>query len=331
MSMQIQFRDNLRKFLSRNDLLIERIFKGIMAFVCFMIINANFGYSSVLNSLWLPLVVAVLCAFVPGSALSLVVIVYWLIHLASLQTDIALVAALLFGVAYAFTTIYQGSIYYNVIGIPLAYPIRIPYVLPVQSALLGKSSEVITVICGSVIAYYLKSVKEHAAQIIDSQSSVSVSDILMDGMLSNTMFYVFLTAMVAAFLVTYVLRCSTISNAWLLGSLAGVSVEFIILLAGYLILNRGSQIPFLIIGNLVTLASAFVSSYLFFDLDYTRTEKVQFEDDDYYYYVTAVPKVKIEKEAKEIKKITEGNPSARNAKMNFSEEKKDRKEVTEVE
>ncbi len=331
MSMQVQFRDNLRKILSQNDRMIERIFKGIMAFICFMIINANFGYSSVLNSLWLPLVVAVLCAFVPGSALSLVVIVYLLIHLASLQADIALVAALLFGVSYAFTTIYQGSIYYNVIGIPLAYPIRIPYALPVLSALLGKASEVITVICGSVIAYYLKSVKEHAAQIIDSQSNVSVSDILMDGMLSNTMFYVFLTAMVAAFLVTYVLRCSTISNAWLLGSLVGVSVEFVILLAGYLILNRESQIPALLFGNLFTLAAAFVTSYIFFDLDYSRTEKVQFEDDDYYYYVTAVPKVKIEKEAKEIKKITEGNPSARNAKMNFSEEKKEGKEVTEVE
>ena len=28
-------------------------------------------------------------------------------------------------------------------------------------------------------------------------------------------------------------------------------------------------------------------------MDYTRTEKVQFEDDDYYYYVKAVPKIKV--------------------------------------
>ena len=30
--------------------------------------------------------------------------------------------------------------------------------------------------------------------------------------------------------------------------------------------------------------------FLFMDLDYDRTERVQFEDDDYYYYVKAVPK-----------------------------------------
>ena len=328
MTSRIQLRDDLRRFLSQNDRYIKRVLKGIAAFASFMIINSNFGYSSVLSSLWLPLAIAILCAFIPASALSLVVIVYLLIHLASLQADIAFVAALLFGVAYVFTNIYQGKIYYNVIGIPLGYHIRIPYVFPIQSALLGKASEVITVICGSVIAYYLKSVKEHAAQIIDNQSNISVSDILMAGMLSNTLFYVFMTAMIAAFLVTYVLRCSTISNAWILGSVAGVSVEFVILLAGYLILNRSSQILFLIFGNVIALIVAFVTNYLFFDLDYSRTEKVQFEDDDYYYYVTAVPKVKIEKEAKEIKKITEGNPSARNAKMNFAEEEgKDVKEV----
>lgn len=331
MSFGIQFRENLRRFLSQNDRVLERILKGLMAFVSFMVINANFGYSTVLNSLWLPIMVAILCAFIPGSALSLVVIVYLLIHMASLQADIALVAALLFGVAYVFTNIYEGRIYYNVIGIPLGYQLRIPYAFPVLSALLGKSGEVITVICGSVIAYYLKSVKEHAAQIIDNQSNISVSDILMDGMLSNTMFYVFMTAMVAAFLVTYVLRCSTVSHAWVLGSVVGVSVEFIILLAGYLILNRESQIPYLIFGNLVTLLLALGASYLFFDLDYTRTEKVQFEDDDYYYYVTAVPKVRIEKESIEVKKITEGNPSARNAKMNFSDGKKEGKEVNGVE
>lgn len=331
MNSGVQFRENLRRFLSQNDRVLERILKGLMAFASFLIINSNFGYSTVLNSVWLPVMVAVLCAFIPGSALTLVVIVYLLIHMASLQADIALVAALLFGVAYVFTNIYEGRIYYNVIGIPLTYQLRVPYVFPVLSALLGKSSEVITVICGSVIAYYLKSVKEHAAQIIDNQSNISVSDILMDGMLSNTMFYVFMTAMVAAFLVTYVLRCSTIHNAWVLGSIVGVSVEFVILLAGYLILNRESQIPYLIIGNLITLLVALATSYLFFDLDYNRTEKVQFEDDDYYYYVTAVPKVKMEKEIKEVKKITEGNPSARNAKMNFSDENERRKEVNEVE
>ena len=35
--------------------------------------------------------------------------------------------------------------------------------------------------------------------------------------------------------------------------------------------------------------------HLFGILDYKHTERVQFEDDDYYYYVKAVPKIDSEK------------------------------------
>ena len=40
-----------------------------------------------------------------------------------------------------------------------------------------------------------------------------------------------------------------------------------------------------------------------FNLDYARTEKVQFEDDDYYYYVKAVPKITVTAKKVKVKKI----------------------------
>lgn len=331
MSFFIRLRDNIRTFLSRNEVVVNRFFKGIMAYVCLLIINLNFGYSEVLSHGWISVVVAFLCAFVPGSAFSLVIIIYLFIQLASLSADVAFVMLALYAITYILCGIYHGESYYNVIGIPVAYQIHVPYALPIQSALFGGASEVTTVLCGSVLAYYLKSVKEHASQFMDTQDSVSVSDLLMNGMLTNTMFYVFLVAMVAIFLVVYVIRCSDISHAWTVAVVAGVAAEFIVLLAGYLMLNRSSQIPWLIGGNIIALLLGLGTNYLFLDLDYTRLEKVQFEDDEYYYYVTAVPKIRIEKESKEVKKITDGNPSARHLNMDFSGEEEKGKDVTKVE
>ena len=40
------------------------------------------------------------------------------------------------------------------------------------------------------------------------------------------------------------------------------------------------------------------------NLDYARTENVQFEDDEYYYYVKAVPKKMIAKEEKVVKHLS---------------------------
>ena len=40
-----------------------------------------------------------------------------------------------------------------------------------------------------------------------------------------------------------------------------------------------------------------------FNVDYSRTELVQFEDDEYYYYVKAVPKISLATPEKSVKKI----------------------------
>jgi hypothetical protein len=47
-----------------------------------------------------------------------------------------------------------------------------------------------------------------------------------------------------------------------------------------------------------------VLRFFVFNVDYSRTEKVQFEDDEYYYYVKAVPKVTVTRPEKKVKKIS---------------------------
>ena len=49
----------------------------------------------------------------------------------------------------------------------------------------------------------------------------------------------------------------------------------------------------LIFGLLVSVMLAMIYNFFFFSVDYTRTEYVQFEDDDYYYYVKAIPKMAV--------------------------------------
>ena len=51
-----------------------------------------------------------------------------------------------------------------------------------------------------------------------------------------------------------------------------------------------------------------VLELLFFSVDYSRTENIQFEDDEYYYYVKAVPKVGVAVPEKKVKRITENQP-----------------------
>ncbi len=49
----------------------------------------------------------------------------------------------------------------------------------------------------------------------------------------------------------------------------------------------------MVIGILVSVLLALIYQFFVFAVDYTRTENLQFEDDDYYYYVKAVPKIAV--------------------------------------
>ena len=59
----------------------------------------------------------------------------------------------------------------------------------------------------------------------------------------------------------------------------------------------------LIVGTLFSMLIAKIVEFFAFHVDYSRTEKVQFEDDEYYYYVKAVPKVTVAAPSRTVKKI----------------------------
>ena len=58
---------------------------------------------------------------------------------------------------------------------------------------------------------------------------------------------------------------------------------------------------------LLSMGIVYVLQFMILAVDFTRTEYVQFEDDDYYYYVKAVPKVKVTTQNVKVKRINAGN------------------------
>ena len=300
-------------FLIRGDFWLRRITVGVIMLASLFVIRNTFGYSELLSSDWLIGVLALVCAFLSLSVGTLVLAVYTLLQLLVLSRDIAAVVLLFFLVSYFFCDAYYSKQKFHLCGITVLQRLGVAYVSPLLAGLFGEAGEATTIFCGTIISYYLKTVRDNAAMILDSAQTVSAFELLQQ-MLANQMFYVYLAAMLAMFVVVYVIRKRSVSYAWLLAVVFGVLVQFVILLGGYLFQGYYDRIGQLLVGDFITLSVGVVMYYLFQDLDYKRVERVQFEDDDYYYYVTAVPKIKLEKEEKEVKKITgssEDGPVAR--------------------
>lgn len=81
-----------------------------------------------------------------------------------------------------------------------------------------------------------------------------------------------------------------------------------IMVAGGLFLDVKSPVLPLIAGTIGAVLVALILEFFLFHVDYTRTEHLQYEDDEYYYYVKAVPKMSIARRDVTIKTIQEADP-----------------------
>ena len=90
---------------------------------------------------------------------------------------------------------------------------------------------------------------------------------------------------------------------WIIAIVAGAVAQLTVVFIGDFVFDVSVPILQLLIGTLVSMAIAGIYNFMIFSVDYTRTEYTQFEDDDYYYYVKAVPKMNIAAPDVKVQKI----------------------------
>ena len=89
----------------------------------------------------------------------------------------------------------------------------------------------------------------------------------------------------------------------------------LILLISELVIDTETSISIgvMIVMSILSIAIVYVLHFMILSVDYSRTEYVQFEDDEYYYYVKAVPKINVTTQNVKVKRI---NTAANNTNKN---------------
>ena len=99
--------------------------------------------------------------------------------------------------------------------------------------------------------------------------------------------------------------------SWIIAIVAGSVAELLVIFVGDFVFGVSVAVGQLILGILLSTLIAVVYNFFIFTVDYTRTEHVQFEDDDYYYYVKAVPKMNVSTPDVKVQKISTRKRSTR--------------------
>ena len=117
--------------------------------------------------------------------------------------------------------------------------------------------------------------------------------------------FVAILAFTVCLLLVYNLRMRAADQAWKIAIGAGVISELVLFIAGDLAFGVHTDYLTLILGSAVSVVIGMALEFMIFSVDYSRTQRMQFEDDEYYYYVKAIPKIVVSAPEKTVKKINE--------------------------
>lgn len=288
-------KERLRSTYQKYEVYIKPSVKFILALVVFMLINMNLGYNEKLSSLPVVIIMSLIAAFTPVAVLVLLAAVVSIGHIYSASMILAGMAVIVLLILYLMFLRFTPKLGYVVLAIPILYLLNIPYLIPILLGLIATPISIIPVSCG-VIIYYLF----HSIQVMGIQEGVtSVEDIVttyksvFDGLFFNKVFILTLCTFAVVILVTYFVRKLSIDHAFDIAIVVGGAVNIVIFLIGDIIFNASHSIFSMIVGTVISCAIVYVIQFFRLALEYTGVEFVQFEDDDYYYYVKAVPKIKV--------------------------------------
>ena len=312
MSTLLVWRERLQKIYAAYSIYILKGTQFVMGLILFGLINSNIGFMEMASSIFCTVGLAVICTFLPVIVTVFAATALILVHFYALSLQIAIVSLVIFLLMYIFYFRFTPKKAWLVLISAIAFGLKIPFVVPVAFGLLGTPVWIVPAACGIISFYMVDIVKASAAALksADADGMISSLTSFTRQMLTGKEMWLMIMAVVIGILVVNMVRSRAVSNAWKIASAAGSVVCLVVAAAGNVVLEGHISYVSIAASAVLGIILGLVLEFLFFSVDYSRTENIQFEDDEYYYYVKAIPKVGVSAPEKQVKHITEDTGSS---------------------
>jgi len=302
----LEVRAHILRFLQKFQLVVEPVIKFIVAFAVFRSINNAIGHQELLMSLPAELLLSLLGTFTPSVLLVLLAAVVSLAHVYVASPLLAILVAVLMAILYCFIARFSGKYGYVVLAVPILFLLKIPYVVPLILGLVATPMAVIPAACGVMVYRMFVVISDFAL----ADETMGIEDILemyidvIDRLVADKQMIITIAVFFVMILVLYLMRKLAIEYVFEISIAVGAIVCILGFLIADMVMQTELNIISMVFGTVGAMLIALVFQFFRLALDYTAVERVQFEDDDYYYYVKAVPKMDLAVPERNVKQIS---------------------------
>ena len=307
MNKLFEIKGYLSKYYGKYSNIIDKAIKFVVALLAFTFINQNIGFSSIISNPFMAILLSVICMMLPSPITVVFVTIATILQLLTLSVGATIVAGALFLIMYGFYVRYAPGKSIIILLVPIAFMMHIPVAIPIVLGLIGSPICILPISMGTIVYYLIDYVKSNSTMLetvgeggIMEQVANYAQQILV-----NREMWCSIIAFAICLLLVYNVRRMSVDYSWEIAIIAGTLGNINAMAYGYIIMDIQLSYISLIVGSIVAVIVAFIVKFFVFAVDYTRTERLQYEDDEYYYYVKAVPKASVTIPEKTVKRINE--------------------------
>ena len=291
----LEFRGMARRFFQKYQLIIEPVFRFVISYLAFHTINNALAYNTKVANPVIELGMAAVGAFLPPVVLILLCAMLAILQVYSASPILAALAVVIFAVLYCFIARFSGKYGYAVVAVPILFVFKMPYLVPLLLGMIATPMAIFPTVSGVVVYFVFKVIQEAATRqdISSLDATLALYIDVVNSLFKHKEMFVTVAIFAVVILVMWLVRRLRFEFVFEITIILGAIINIL----GFLLANLQMDINVgtgdMILGTIYSMLIVFVAQFFRVVLDYTSVEHVQFEDDDYYYYVKAVPKIDV--------------------------------------
>ncbi len=316
-------------FLKKYEYYFMMLVKFVLAIIIFNQLKNNLGYSSFFNNGIIIFGLSLACAVIPSNLFALIVGMVTLIHLYRLSLIICVIAGILLLLIYLMYLKFAPEQGLLMVAVPALIPFNLHFALAMGAGLMVNPFTIVPA-CGGVIIYYIIDYLKTAADSVGSSTEIRdiISSVkgIFDGIMDNKDMAVLCMVFITVIIIVFLVGKRSFPFAWYIGLGLGIIGGIIAVNVFNKMLNGNLPVGKTAVGLIIGALIIGVLQFLFHNVHYSKREALTFEDEEYVYYVKALPK-KIQFEEQE----ETGIKDALNMLRKKDKKEEDKKEKAEIE
>lgn len=313
----LEFREIIKHICEKYSIYVKILVKLIVSVLIMFLINANIGYNGTIDNVVILLGTAFVSALVPDAVSVMLICLISLVELYSVSIIVAIPVLIVYLILYFMYIRYIPVQAYVILCIPFMYIMKLQYAIPLVCGISMAPISIVSSALGVFVYYMYDAILQ--VEIVFKGDGISdtanIYNAIVDNIIKNEFMFFTVIIFAVTILVTYIVRRQKLEHASYIAIGIGLVINFVSFLLATAFMEGADDLVNVIVGNIVGALIAAVTQFFRMTLDYSGTKQVQFEDDEYYYYVKAVPKYTVSVPDKQVKRIHAQTPTGNTANL----------------